>query len=476
MNLDNYRKDFSIFIYNENLPLARLLKDGLTSKGYETHFYSSNSLFMQAIYLTLPHMVILPYFNGVQEVLSEVRKISKEILIILCAEDDNIENVMALIERGLAYDYVTNVVKNIKGFQHRVDQAAEKWLISITKEQAPQADPFGHIFKNPHMQFAEEKTAEGSRDSALSEMLRQKSEEEAINNALTQLQRLTGKEFAFLKNDHHNEILSLTDVSFGFANQHRGLGIRYAEVHRSENFWGELKKHPLCVEFFDQVFMAPNPTCYVLESGGQVLGVLAGLGELTEDSQSILESFGHALCILLDNFAKTRALYNLNTLDKRTDCLNNKTFYEKMSLEVSRARRLNLPVSVLSFQMSARNETQFNRAVLLVARVLKRFTRSTDYVGRISETRFAVLFPHTAQAPSAQKAGILLGIIKAALEEKRLMDVYVSAGVNEFPDQCEDSLSLLQGSEEACDQAEPFEVMVNSRSSSHELTSREVPL
>lgn len=476
MNLDNYRKDFSIFIYNENLPLARLLKDGLTSKGYETHFYSSSSLFMQAIYLTLPHMVVLPYFNGVQEVLSEVKKISKEILIILCAEDENIENVMALVERGLAYDYATNVVKNVKGFQHRVDQAAEKWLISITKEQAPQAEPFGTIFKNPHLEFVEDKTAEGSKDSALSELLHQKSEEEAINNALTQLQRLTGKEIAFLKNDYHNEILALTDVSFGFAAQHRGLGIRYANVHKSENFWGQLQKHPLCVEFFEQVFMAPQTTCYVLESGGQVLGALAALGELSGDSQIILERFGHGLTLVLDNFVKTRALYNLNTLDKRTDCLNSKTFYEKMSLEVSRARRLHLPVSILSFQVQTRNEVQFHRAMLLVARVLKRFTRSTDYVGRIAEARFAVLFPHTAKAPSAQKAGILLGIIKAALEEKRLMDVYVSAGVNEFPDQCEDSLSLLQGSEEACDQAEPFEVMVNSRSSAAPLPPQEVPL
>ena len=148
MNLDNYRKDFSIFIFNENIHMARLLKESLTSKGYEAHFYSSQSLFMQAIYLTLPHMVVLPYFQGVQEMISEVKKISKEIQIILCGEDEHLENIMALVERGMAYDFSLNVVKNVKGFQHRVDQAAEKWLISITKEQEPESEPFGNIFKN----------------------------------------------------------------------------------------------------------------------------------------------------------------------------------------------------------------------------------------------------------------------------------------------------------------------------------------
>jgi GGDEF domain-containing protein len=466
MNLESYRKEFSVFIFSENIHMARLQKESLGAKGYETHFYSSQNLFMQAIYLTLPHIVVLPYFSGVQEMISDVKKISKEIIVILCGEESQMENIMALVERQLVYDYTLNPAKNIKGFVHRVDQAVEKWLISMSKEQAPVVDPIKDIFTDSKMSFIEDERSEKrieNQDSFISLILSQKNEKEAVHTTLLQLAKFTGKEFVYLKNDGLNETLVLQEMSSGFTAQYQGLGIKYADIPRSENFWEAPETNKLWVEFFQNILHTDQTSVYALKNSEQLLGYIVSLGALPEGSSILCERFGQALALVIDNINKTRWFYDYSTLDRKTECLNNKTFYEKTSLEVSRSRRLKLPVSALSFEIKCDNEMHGQRAALLVARVLKRFTRSTDYVGRLRENRFAVLFPHTAQEPAAKKAGILLGIIKAALEEKQWMGVYVTAGVNVFPDQCSDSLGLLQGSEEASDQSEAFEVSMNER-------------
>jgi GGDEF domain-containing protein len=466
MNLESYRKEFSVFIFNENIHMARLQKESLSTKGYETHFYSSKNLFTQAIYLTLPHVVVLPYFEGVQEIVLEVKKTSKEILIVMCGEEAQLEHIMALVDRGLVYDFVLNPAKNIKSFMHRIDQAVEKWVISMSKEQAGMTDPIKEIFvasaATNNLTFIEEDAKE-TEESALSQILHMKSEKGAVQATLQQLARMTGKEFIFLKNDVIGETLVLTDMSIGLTAKFHGLGIKYADIPRAENFWQEPQNHVLWAEFFKNIFKANETTNYALKNSEQLLGYIVSIGALAERESILTERFGQALGVLLDNFSKTRWNYDYATLDRKTECLNNKTFYEKTSLEVSRSRRLGLPVSALSFEITCEDEIFNQRSALLVAKILKRFTRSTDFVGRVRENRFAVLFPHTAQEPAAKKAGILLGIIKAALEEKQWSGVYVAAGVNVFPEQCSDSLGLLQGSEEACDQADAFEVLMNER-------------
>lgn len=464
MNLDNYRKEFSVFIFNENIHMARLQKESLGSRGYESHFYSSQNLFMQALYLTLPHVVVLPYFAGVQDMILDIRKISKEILIILCGDDANSENILALAERQLVYDYSLNPVKNMAGFLHRVDLAVEKWLISISKEQPAEA-PIKEMFNTPSLGFVgeTENKPQNAGESLLGELLTQKNDDDAVAFTLKQLAQFTGREFVFFKNDVLNETLKLTATSFGLSSVHQGLGIKYGDIPRSENFWKKPEAHKLWSEFFENIFSMYKTTVFQLKNSEQSIGIVVCLGELSEGDLLISTRFCNALALLLDNFSKSRWIYDYSTIDKQTDCLSNKAFYDKMSLEVSRSRRLKLPLSILSFDIHSKNEIYIQRTALLVAKILKRFTRSTDEVGRIASSRFAVLFPHTPQQPAAQKAGILLGIIKAALEEKSWMDVYVCAGVNEFPDQCDDSLSLLQGCEEAADQAAPFEVLVNQR-------------
>ena len=73
MNLETCKKDFSVFVYHENLKMARLLKDSLSDSGFESHFYSSKDLLQQAVYLTLPHIVVVPYDEHTADIVSGLR-------------------------------------------------------------------------------------------------------------------------------------------------------------------------------------------------------------------------------------------------------------------------------------------------------------------------------------------------------------------------------------------------------------------
>jgi GGDEF domain-containing protein len=180
------------------------------------------------------------------------------------------------------------------------------------------------------------------------------------------------------------------------------------------------------------------------------------------------------LQVVLENKYQARLLFDYLEVETKTFCLRSKNFYERLNNEISRARRLNRPISAVTFELRAKDPGHLQAGQQLVAKILKRFTRVTDFVGRISDRRFAAALPHADLENAAKKASTLLGIIQAAIDEKEGLGVTVSAGVNEFPTNVSDSMSLLEGCEEAAEQAAAFEVMVYAKDDTHTVHSIEI--
>jgi len=470
MNLANYRKEFSIFIYDENVHMARLLKESLTTLGYEAHFYSSDNLLIQAIYLALPHTVVLPFQESSIKLIADIKKISHEIQIVMVGEKADEEMMGELAAKDAIYDYVTEAVKYPKTFTHRIDRGIEKWLISLSKEEITLPPPMVEDKaielneKHNKLEFVETPAAPAmpapSQESLLYELLSQTSETDAISWTLAQLSKFAGVEFAFLKYSSSNEILSLTEISTGITEQHANLGIKIEAIDDKEDFFQNPSDYGIWNEFFTGVCKADVTNAFVLQSSGLPLGMIVALGEINEDARTTARRFAKILNVLLEGHQKTRLIFDYMPIETKTFCLHNKAFYERLNDEVSRSRRINLPVSVASFEIRCFDGSLNLRAQKLVANVLKRFTRVTDFTGRISEKRFALALPHANLENAAAKTANLLNIIKAAIDEKKWTRVYVTAGVNEFPENVTDSMSLLAGSEDAADQAAPFEVIV----------------
>lgn len=460
MSKQDYKKDFSIFVFHENLRFARLLKESLSEEGYESHFYSSQDLLLQAVYLTLPHIVVLPFNTNLPKLVADIRQVSKEIMIFVVGDEENHEQMMVLAQRGFCYDFLADPIKNIGIFKHRLNKVVEKWMISLAAEQE---QSLSKLFQNHiHDENFVEAQASQPSESIFSQMRAQTTQDELLHFLLERCASIGQVDFVYLQNNTNTENLKLTHLSQGFSQKYQNLGISYANMspQEKEKFLKDPRDFDEGKDFFQEVFSATPGPVFLIENESQVFGFIIALSKLPNESFRSIGEICSMAAVLLDNMHKSKIIYDYIPLERRTFCYSNRSFYEKSLAEISRARRLSLSLSIATFQISYKNESLNHRLPYLVAKILKRFTRATDTVGRITDDRFSVLLPHTDINNSSKKAASLLKIIEAAIKDKKWQGIEVNCGVSAYPQNCTDSMSLIETSEEACDQANPFEVFV----------------
>lgn len=455
----NYKPEFTLFVYNENLKMARLLKEALSQAGYESHFYSSKDLLLQATYLTLPHIVVLPCDESTKEIIAELQLISREILIFLVGDESMRARMFELSQQGYCYDYQVSPVRHINEFKHRVNKVVDKWVVTLQAEGIEAANVFSS--KIHEKSFVVTPAGE-LKSNVFSHMMTLKTSSDLITYLLKQISEVTGADIIYMQNSRRSESLRLINHSAGFSPRYNNLGVSYRgmSLREKESFLKDPGSAKVTKEFFEKVFAERSYIWAALENESDVFGYIVSLRKLNTEVYRTVVELTHMAGTLLDNIHKSELIYDHLPYERYTFCYSNRFFYEKCSHEISRSRRLSLSLSALTFHVSTYNESYENRVGRTIAKILKRFTRVTDVIGRLSEERFTVLFPHTSQDNSSKKAASLLKVIQAALVEQGLNGVEVRCGVSAYPQCAEDAMSLVETSEEACDQAAPYEVFV----------------
>lgn len=464
MNPKKYNKEFSIFVYDENPVQARFLKEMLLREGYEVHFYTSEELLLQAIYLALPHIVILPLIEKTTHLSQEIQKMSQEIQIFVTCATTEAERAHRLLEQEVIYDYVLDPVALPGQLAHRVSRGVEAWLFRMAKEApATVVAEKKTETKIETLEFIEvtEPTAT-IIDSGIPELLLCESEEVAVHFSLKRLQDQCRRDFVYLKYDFENEALQLVDVASGMTARHRKIGVKLEGIADLSHFFAHPQDYKIWADFFTHVFHADQTRSFVVQSKELVFGILVATDTLSDAHQNLAQQHMRALSLMIDGFFKSRLIYDHIPVELKTYCLNNKTFYEKLNNEVSRSRRHQNVLSVLSFEVRSSqglNNSQTQKAMALLAKIAKRFTRSSDFVGRIADCRLAIALPQTEQEKAAFVASRLTMIVQKALAEVQ-QSAEVFCGVSTFPLLANDTMSLLEGSEQAVSQAGPFEVVL----------------
>ena len=461
MNPKKYNKEFSIFVYDENPVQARFLKEMLLREGYEVHFYTSEELLLQAIYLALPHIVILPLIEKTTQLSQEIQKMSQEIQIFVTCATTEAERAHRLLEQEVIYDYVLDPVALPGQLAHRVSRGVEAWLFRMAKE-AP-VPVVAAETKMDTLEFIEvtEPTAT-IIDSGIPDLLLCENEEVAVHFSLKRLQDQCRRDFVYLKYDFENEALQLVDVASGMTARHRKIGIKLEGIADLSHFLNQPQDYKIWADFFTHVFHADQTRSFVVQGKEMVFGILVATDTLSDAHQNLAQQHMRALSLMIDSFFKSRLIYDHIPVELKTYCLNNKTFYEKLNNEVSRSRRHQNVLSVLSFEVRSSqglNNSQTQKAMTLLAKIAKRFTRSSDFVGRLGEGRLAIALPQTEQDKAAFVASRLTTIAQKALAEAQ-QSAEVFCGVSTFPHLANDTMSLLEGSEQAASQAGPFEIVL----------------
>ncbi|HBL29435.1 MAG TPA: hypothetical protein DD490_21595 [Acidobacteria bacterium] len=147
-------------------------------------------------------------------------------------------------------------------------------------------------------------------------------------------------------------------------------------------------------------------------------GTTGGLALLPRDPEEFrhtaaprLEGFLRPLILVLDNARLSQRLHEMSTLDGLTRQLNHRAIYERLTLEMERARRYKTPLSVVLCDLDDFKEVNDthghlagDRVLSEAAGVLRRHLRSTDVLGRYGGEEFLVVLPQVDLDAARQAA------------------------------------------------------------------------
>lgn len=149
----------------------------------------------------------------------------------------------------------------------------------------------------------------------------------------------------------------------------------------------------------------------------------------------------------------------MSVYDTQSEALNVTSFRKKLEEEISRARRIRKPVSVVlvaidrfhDLTLEVPNET-LQQFMKIVRGTLQKASRINDFVGRFAPDMFAICLPHTSQSGALLVAERIQRIFaKANLQPLfgRAADIVVTLAVSEYPNCSYDAEHIMRTAERA---------------------------
>lgn len=174
-----------------------------------------------------------------------------------------------------------------------------------------------------------------------------------------------------------------------------------------------------------------------------------------ENDVRFVRLFAQAVSAPLMRLLSKRDVERQAVCDRLTGIYNRRHFQERLGSELERARRLFQPLSLLFVDIdnfsafnSRYGNTAGDKALVEVSKVLQKWCRSTDLVGRYGGEEFVILMPSTSSEEVSAAAERLRKAIEAhPFPQKRR--VTVSLGAAAYPEDADTDIDLIAKAEQA---------------------------
>ena len=198
---------------------------------------------------------------------------------------------------------------------------------------------------------------------------------------------------------------------------------------------------------------------FPMRAEGRIIGVFV-LGSSEEEEYGALKMA--LLTILADQAGLAVQISRLYTeleanvvLDSASGLYNQHYFHQRMSEEVSRARRYSLNVCLIvleidDFDAYMEKNGRFMGDLILsdVGNIIKRNTREVDTGARYGDNKFTVLLPETRRLGAMRLAERIRKVIEEypfpSREKKEVEKLTICAGISSFPANAENDNELLE--------------------------------
>lgn len=488
--IKDLRAEFSLFIVESDAPSALALEETVRSFGYSNvKVFPTPAAALAAARQAPPHLVLFDFDHYEEQAglaLTELNSISAEILVITMINFAQSLAALEIVGRGLAYDSITKPFISNLEIEQKLDRAAQRLYYQFESEQLRDAMDGGHTYHGtiddlggvnqspPHAEETpaplpapaptpEPTRAEPVNETVVNDFLARvavtKELDETLDIFIEAMAEETGAPVIYLKYLPTHASLLIAQASRIPVDKYRGLGIDF----RKEGIpnAGELLRDPSDVkplgELIRGLFQKDSFIAIPHLSDDDVFGVFVILGDL-----DVSNSASRALSLLgIFELAWKRNLvlkekHGLDVLDPTTGVTNRRTFIQKLDEEVSRSRRILLPLAAITFDVDGfkkLNEKigsqQADALLKAIASVLKKTARVSDIVARTGPDEFTMLLPHTPGMGAAIKAERMRRVIEAMKFPLLDAPVTVSVGVSEYPSICSDGEALVRTADEA---------------------------
>lgn len=467
MDISKYRKDFMIYVVDDEESIREILRETLTTAGYQVEQFPTAEDALKAVQDSPPHLIFsdirMPGMSGIQ-LLEKVKNLSQDIEYVIMTSHASLETAVNAMKLG-AYDYIYKPFDNLSDVVKTADRTIERIYMKLENEQLLQELAEKNKLLSTVNQRISQENQEIQMVNALMQSLSKTMDPDGVLRALMESasQLVDGKPVIFLKFlPAHSSLVVTGSVKLPMESV-KNIGINLSQFGPRDlsNMLLEPSKLPQLSELMNQVFKAPQFYAVPFVQNNLALGIMVIFGTLeSEAARRLLESFLQITRVSFDNATLGKRIHEMAIKDPLTGLYNRRFFNEKLEEEINRSRRTLYPLSLIYLDIDhfkKYNDTNGHPMgdviIKSVAQILMKTSRKTDIVARLGGEEFAILCPHTARlggAVKAEKIRLTVENTKFPHGEKQpLGKVSVSLGVSEYPTVASDAESLIKAADDA---------------------------
>ncbi|MGE3975667.1 MAG: diguanylate cyclase [Bdellovibrionales bacterium] len=455
MEFTKIRNDFSVYVVDSDQSSGDLATEALRGVGYHVETFRKGEDVILEATRHPPHIILTgTYLMGMTglQLLRNIKNLSPDIHVVFMST--YAENTLTLeaIQSG-AFDRIYKPIQEINEIITTVDRVAEKMFLEASNEELyAKLVASRSAQKRLRNRFKFERKFFQQIQSLTGTLTKSKDTHELIQN--------------FLKASHNTFVetpvaffryLPLQD-QFILA-QTAGLDQESLQGLQLELSPAQIEQDPDALnDYTISIFEKEGFEFRFLKEGPQVIGLFLFLKSFNDPFEK--KCLSQLFEIFELNYQKQsfqKKLHENTIFDEVTGIYTKSQFQTRIAEEISRSRRLSLPVSVLHIGIDSAYEmkqglmpSEWNVLVRGVAQSLKKTSRVNDIIARYSDHELVVILPHTDRMGAAIKAEKFRRFVERTqfLENKNL-NISVTVGVSEYPTLSMDAENLALSADAA---------------------------
>lgn len=464
MKIEDLRRQFTVFVLLKDLPTTSELKLSLSEAGYEAYMFTDQDMLISRISQLPPHMILFDpnaLLTGMSGFVEAIHSLSSEVVFFSVVGASDIPAMKAFKAFNfanpiIAGDFLSERI--IWALDQQIEKLYQVYLnekiYENWKEQKAILDKHeGESKKTAELITSNQEYSFQKQAEQYSELIKSEQREQLVHFFLDSV-NLKCVYFKYLPTVHAFAALLAHQIDISSI-QGQTLNLDPKDDQKAKE---ELKQNKLPISLEDILkknFNLSNPLIYSLYKGKELEGIFLFFPENISNKQTlekewILFSLHHEKLQLM------KKIEILDVKDSVTGLWNKVYFKEKCYSEISRARRLKNPVSILHLSVDNSEDLKiqigavgFQLVLKAVADIILKTCRAHDVVARIDDHEFMVLLPHAAVKNAALVAERIRRQVEVHSFSVNALKVTVSIGISEFPSLCVSEIELQNSATKA---------------------------